>query len=290
MGRAMPQGKASAQGQLGMVRGLRRRCCWSADMVDHDSRKFRLRWITPAICLFLLLTGCGPVIQPSRKTLAGANSLGGNVQLNIQIDLISTRQTVFYYESTVLASGNAAEWSGKATAFYAGTYFTQDCDSVCDSSGSAKLWRGRWVRSGNVSPLPMVQSWLDQAAAGDGSYLTRPVIPAEQDKELEGLTEPAYRIVLHHVPLQWSALCDAVPDTLFGGAEMFAEYAEADVTLFFGCADLKLDTIYLTVDNAEHWLRIIITPAPFEKQPQAMPTELGDGQLSEEWSIVRSGK
>lgn len=252
--------------------------------------------IAPTIVFMLiisLLSGCGTetIVQPSRNDIVGANFFWEDnaIKLDISVDLVSASGVVMYYTAEVIAEGQQAEWNGSATIFYANTYFRQDCYSLCDSTGSCKFWRDKWVKSYNISPGICFQEWLADAEHM-GSFLTRPVSPAAYADALASCVDAAYRVTFPNSEIPWNAFCDAYPDSFFGGASLLQQFDKADITLFFGIEDLVLDAILIQNNDPEHWLSIAILPSCSEESPDAdlSKLDISVGVLSEEWTILQA--
>lgn len=232
------------------------------------------------------------ILQPSRADIIEANQFMFDVPLALKLELrlLSPSGTVMYYNSSVTAHGKDAVWVGNAKVCFENLYFLQECHSVCDGTGSRKQWRDSWAVSDNSSPVPVITEWLERAKQV-GVYHTRPVSPAEYSDQLAGYTESAYRISWTETELDWKALCDAHPDSLFGGDELLSDFAQAEVTLFFGTEDLLLDAILLTAEREDgRWLHYSIVPTAAEITLDThWAGEVKENiLLQEEWSIIYS--
>ena len=245
-----------------------------------------------AICI--LFSGCNShdIIQPSRKEIVGANLLlwDSSMELDIRLDMMLPDDVAVSYNSSVIANGTMAQWDGIAKVYFADRYFAQECQTKCDATGSAKLWRNRWVVSDNTSPAITVTTWLERAKSA-GVYHKRPVVPSDYDDALSGLTEECYRITLREEQLDWKSLCDFHLDTLFGGEGKLDAFTDIDVTLFFGSEDLLLDAIMLSAESSSAgWFELTIRPLPSETELDIdmEDTELATGTLTEEWDLLGS--
>lgn len=245
-----------------------------------------------AFCL--LFTGCSVsgFLQPDKKDIVGANLFWTEAPIELALDLklMSNTETVLYYQSSVIAYQDDAVWDGKAKVYFGGMYFEQQCHTVCSSTSSRKQWRDTCAVSDNSSPAILMQEWLEEAELR-GTLLTRVVTPAEYSDYLADFTDPAYRITWTEDAPNWKAMCDAHPDTLFGGAELLEGFSSIKVTMFFGIEDLVLDVVLLTVDGGEEgWLNFSIAPSTSNISPNIdYNGELEyNVLLGEEWEMISS--
>lgn len=254
--------------------------------------------IAPTISLLLaaciLLSGCNMtnVLQPNVKDIVGANLYLSTEPINLTINLrlMSTSGTVMYYNSTVTAFHDTAIWDGIAKVYFGEMYFKQNCNTVCDGSNSRKLWRDKWAASDVYSPAPVIDKWLERAQQR-GEYTAKTVIPSECSDQLAEFTERTYCFTFTETAIDWKALCDAHPDTLFGGEELLSRFDEVELTMFIGTDDLLIDAILLEAEGEElGWLSYTLIPAPAQAPPDV--TYNGEIEqnvlLREEWEIIYS--
>lgn len=249
--------------------------------------------LTIAILLIfsILFSGCSryDIIRPSREEIVEADlSLwNGPVELDIAIDMVLPDDVVMYYTSTVIANENSARWSGQATVYYASTYFRQKCVSMCDETGSAKEWRGKWAVSDNTSPVPTLRRWLQKAQA-DGTLRTAPVIPADLSGTLKGLTSNCYRITLSKESMNWKSLCDVHMDYLFGGNERLLAFQDVQVDLLFDTHDLSLEAILISSEDGRggRFEMSVLAAATTAPSVDLSGMSLSAAILSEEWEII----
>lgn len=254
--------------------------------------------IAPTISLLLaaciLLSGCNMtnVLQPDVKDIVGANLYLTTEPISLAIDLrlMSPSSTVMYYNSTVTAFYDTAIWDGVAKVYFGKMYFQQDCNTVCDGVNSRKQWRGKWAESDGRSPAPVIDKWLDRAQQR-GKYTAKTVIPSERSSQLAAFTEPTYCFTWTETAIDWKSLCDAHPDTLFGGEELLSRFNEVELTMFIGTEDLLIDAILLEAEGEEQgWLSYSLIPAPAKTPPDvAYNGEIEQNiLLREEWEIINS--
>lgn len=257
-----------------------------------------LKKIAPVISLLLsvciLVCGCSntAVFQPSREDIIGANLylLSEPVELTLDLKLMTEAETVLYYNSVVTACNEDAVWEGVGKIRYGNMYFKQDCQTACSSSGSRKLWRGSWAASDTVSPVTELSKWLEKAS-GTAVYYTRPVAPADYSDYLSSFTDPAYRIEWTETEINWYALCDVHPDTMFGGNALITDFNQVNVTMFFGTEDLLLDVVLITTEGEDgKWMNFSLTPQRAATAPDTQWE--GDIEqdilLNEEWTFIYS--
>lgn len=263
-------------------------------MVYHFSvLRDRRRKISLAL-LFLLavhcVTGC-TLLQPQKEELAGDYLSVSTDAMYYQISVdIMTEDLAFYYTSDVYAQGADAQWSGTATVFYMQTYFTQECETYCSEGLSFKEWRGCYTKSESSSPSLMISSWIEAVHSGSGYLQKRPVVPEDLSDAFSELTRPAYRISLQDVPIPWSQLCDAHPDSLFGGEELFQLFPNADVDLFFDTYTKELLGITIYHHEDSLWLSASIQvnkSSVVPVIPDVPETDLREAYLNEEWTMKR---
>lgn len=210
------------------------------------------------------------------------------MELDIRLDMVTPSNVVTYYHSTVLAQGDRANWEGKATTYFRGHYFTQDCKTVSEGSSSAKGWRDKWVRSDTGSPIPYIKKWLGEAKS-KGRYLTQPVSPASDSDTLEHLEGKTYRIVLYREQVDIHDFCDIHMDSTFGGDASFQGFNDFTVTLYFRTDDLNLSGILLSAHSAQSgYIHISITlRATAEGKIKGLDgLTMVEGVLSEEWAML----
>ena len=247
------------------------------------------------LMIFALLTecmlccGCSTVIQPSRADLVRTNQFWSErpTYLHLDLKVRASSSVILYYNSVVNTQADRAIWDGTAKVYSGDTYFVQECQTVCDDTGSRKTWRDQWAESDNRSPAKELAKWLGKAEQA-GRYHTTPIKPADYSDYLECCTDLAYRITWTETEMDWKALCDAHPDTLFGGDRLLTDFSQVEITLFFGTEDLLLDAILLEAEGEENWLSFTIIPSLAETGPNTETTDIiqSDILLSEEWSIL----
>lgn len=241
------------------------------------------------LVLILFLQGCRSIIQPSRSDIVEANRefLSEQVSMNISLNLINGN-IALYYGSDVAVSGDAASWDGKATVYFLGNYFQQQCVSVSDAAGSYKQWRNKWLAADVSSPAVQIETWLQDIENGDGAYLRQAVVPSEYIDALESVTSMSYCIHLEKASIDWRSLVDVYPDSLFGGEELLSVCSECDVYLFLDPQSLLIHTIYLTKTSEDSWTETVITLSQTDKRPEEVPLgyENDEGFLAEEWDFL----
>ena len=250
--------------------------------------------ISVLLTLCIILSGCNSkdLLQPGRADIAGANLylVSEPITLAMDLKLMSPSGTVLYYNSSVTAYDNVAVWNGVAKVYYGGMYFSQTCNTVCEDIGSRKLWRETWAASDTQSPIPLLKEWLGKVEKG-GAYLTRPVVPAEESEDLSSFTDTAYRISWTETAPEWKALCDAHPDTLFGGDELLTRFDAVELTMYIGTDDLMIDVIHLTAEGEDDgWISFTVIPTTAKSQPDVSYSgEIKQNVLlREEWEIIYS--
>lgn len=252
--------------------------------------------IAPVISLLLafciLASGCSAndLLRPSVEDIVGANLYlsAEPIALAVDLQLMTETGTVLYYNSTVSAYQDTAIWDGIAKVYYGGMYFQQNCKTVCDGTGSRKFWREKWAVSDTISPAPVISKWLERAKQR-GAYSTNTVVPAEQSGQLDSLNEPAYYFTWIETDVDWKALCDAHPDTMFGGEELMARFQEVELFMYIGTEDLRVQAIRLTAEGEDiGWISYTIMPAPAQDRPDvAYSGEIEENiLLQEEWNII----
>lgn len=256
------------------------------------------RKIAPTISLLLaaciILSGCSitNVLLPNVKDIVGANLYLSTEPINLTIDLrlMSTSGIVMYYNSSVIAAHDTAIWDGVAKVYFGEMYFKQDCNTVCDGANSRKQWREKWAASDVRSPIPVIDKWLGRAQQR-GEYTAQTVVPAERSDQLAAFTEPTYCFTWTETEIDWKSLCDAHPDTLFGGEELLSRFNKVELTMFIGTEDLLIDAILLEAEGEEQgWLSYTLIPSPAQAPPDvAYNGEIEQNVLlREEWEIVYS--
>lgn len=234
----------------------------------------------------MFLSGCNAIIQPSREDIVAANreTLVQPKQMDISVDLLRG-EVVLYYTTAVQTESEKASWNGKGTVCYLGNYFAQECITVCEGDTSYKEWRLGWSKTDKVSPVSQINRWLDAVEAGEGIYQKRPVVPADMDNTLAAATRETYCIALYETDVDWNAVTDVIPDTLFGGEELLGNFTGCDVYLFFDTMDLSLEAIYITRVTDEDWIEAAMLISESDVCPEALPTEeeIKEGYLWEEW-------
>jgi len=246
---------------------------------------------TPVILAFvaicILFAGCRTLLQPGAKDVAGVNHSIADypVILDISITVIDGNVQM-QYDTSVLALGNTAQWDGSAVVSYMGAQFKQDCVSVCDAAGSYKQWRGKWASSDNVSPMLALESWMQKVAAGKGYFQKKPLRPAEKHEAFRNLTKEAFCVTLFDVPMDWSQLCDADPDLLFGGEQLLGEFKTGEIELFFDTENLQLLGVCFRCEEPHRSLVGAITISPSQEQPILPAVAAVDGILNEEWELI----
>lgn len=262
-------------------------------MVDVHAVLIRNKIIAPAMSFLLaaclLLTGCSGIMQPSRKALAGANHYLDSVPVLLEVSLaVSTDDVTLRYDTEITAQGQCASWDGEATVWFKSAKFHQVCRTLCDSTGSCKRWRDKWVKSDNTSPIPRICEWLDDMVAGKGFYGTRPVIPSQMTDGALSVDEECYRIEFGAAALDWKAFCDTHLDSLFGRDELL-NGIKPEVVLFFGAKDNQLKGIWL-VSAGESQLVGAIRIHSSNEMPNILLSDMpiSDGHIYEEWSMEGS--
>lgn len=248
-------------------------------------------WISKTIgvvLLTLLLGGCASVFQPSRRQIVKCNQerLKGPVQISASLGIIDGN-VALYYDTEILVNDRSAEWNGKATVYYLGNYFTQDCHSIACNEASGKEWRDMWVEAELVSPVVQLEEWLQQIESGEGVYLRQSAVPAELTDSLAAIEEECYCIHLPEATVDWSALADVNPDSMFGGQELISQFSLCNVYLFFDTEDLFLKGVYMNKTTNEGWFEATLEISDTTDLPMEMPeeTRTNNGLLSEEWNI-----
>lgn len=201
----------------------------------------------------------------------------------IQADCI-TQDVIMYYDSVVLTRGKCAQWDGSATVRYRSAYFHQQCRTICDGAQSAKWWRDRWLETDQNSPVVAVKEWLQMMEDGKGTFFSR---------EMTLDTEQVYRVILPNVQPDWTSICDADFNSLFGGANMLTALGKADITLYFRAEDQSLAQIQLQSQTMNGTgFRATLTPLGTDTDPETTipDTEEAGDRLMEEWSIGKGGE
>lgn len=241
-----------------------------------------------AICSLMVLPGCNSVIQPGQEKLAGASYFLRESPVDMTIRMVvSNKWAKMSYESKINAQGSAASWDGLARTEWQGYILEQICKTRCDGKRSYKGWRSRWVATDNVSPTAQVEQWLQEVEAGKGTYPKRPTTPAQCSDLLSDVTCEVYQVTLTEQPIQWKSLCDAHPDSLFGGQQLLTQFEKATVTLFFGTEDLTLKAAMVSSATEAGALELvmILTPATTGPVLDLDSLEVGKGYPHEEWNF-----
>ena len=266
---------------------------YSRQLLRHHKERSAL--VVAILLVFsVLFSGCSryDIIRPSRKEIieAGLSLWDGPVELNIAIDMVLPDDVVMYYTSTVVATEDTAQWSGQATVYHIATYFRQKCVTMCDETGSAKEWHGKWAVSDNTSPVPALRGWL-QKAKTEGAFRTVPVVPAELSGTLKGLKNDCYRITLNEEIWDYRALCDVHLDSLFGGNERLQAFQAVKVDLLFDTHNLSLTAILLSAEDRGGGRLEISVRATASTSPNVdlSSMSLSNAILSEEWEIIGHG-
>lgn len=286
--------KAGIQTGNGLGYRLLGRLCWSRNMVYRVCVAGLIRKIKKFIsavllvCLCILLPGCSSIIQPTRNGLVEMNSLSeGAYQLKISIDY-ADKDLVMLYDTTASVSGDDAIWEGEAIAYFLQTYFSQQCETLCDGDQSCKEWRGNWVAKDMVSPIVQLHAWQTAIQNGHGIYHKTRVPLCSYHEELQHEQGDVYEIVLHDVSLQWNALCDVDLDRVFGGNEKLYAVQQADVSLLYGTDDWLLKAVIISAESDQFWLSALITVTSVEDgcEVDLSEFEFSEGILTEEWSYL----
>ena len=261
-------------------------------------RKIRERHspVTVLLLIFgILLTGC-KYIQPSRQDLAGESLslLNDAIRIKIAIELCNTNgisDVYLYYNTEINCAKGNSEWKGNATVFWNNGYFFQECKSmVSQTATSCKRWRGNWVSSDTEDPVACIQSWLADISTGQGYYSKKPINPADYDDSLNCIAGSTYCVRLKNKPIQWKALCDAHPDSYFGGEALLQDFCVADISLFFDEESHQLRAVFITTPD-QPWLEatMLIEASDKELSFDISEFEISEGVLSEEWNLLQKG-
>lgn len=257
-------------------------------------RKISAPVISLLLSVCMLLSGCSntTLLQPSREDIVGANLylLTEPIELTLDLKLMAEEGAILYYNSVVTVCNEDAVWEGYGKIRFGNLYFKQDCQTVCSASGSRKQWRGSWAASNTVSPTSELSKWLEKVT-DMVSYHTTPVAPSEYSDYLSSFTDPAYRIEWTEEAVNWTALCDVHPDTMFGSNELLTSIQNVNITMFFGTDDLLLDVVLITTQDMNgKWLNFSLAPRRAEQAPQTS----WEGKieqnilLNEEWNVIYS--
>lgn len=247
---------------------------------------------SPAISLILafciMIAGCG-IVQPSREDLAGDNFslVEGPAEYTIHLEALRGNVGMIY-DTTVATHNLTANWNGIAKIYAMASCFSQECETKTLEAGSYKAWRGKWSESTTVSPTVALSQWLTLIRLGIGTYNEYPCVPADESESLSSLTGKHYTVTLEDQKINWAAICDAHPDTLFGGENYLGDFTYGTITLYFSAANYSLNGVVISSSLVDSWAEATILPSKAETAPSISfdDLEITNGILSEEWNMA----
>lgn len=261
-------------------------------MIRARAVKKRFSPVISLLAICILIAGCG-IVQPSRRELAGDNYCLVEGAASYQIHLEALRGNVgMIYDTTVSTQALASSWNGVAKIYAMDACFIQECETLTLESGSYKAWRGKWTESTNISPAAVVSQWLNLIPLGIGQYNEIPCIPADASDALAALTDKHYTVTLEDQEINWPAICDAHPDTLFGGEDYLGAFTHGTITLYFSAANNSLNAVQISTIQEDAWVEVTLLPSKADIAPNVSfnSLEITSGILSEEWNMATTSE